>query len=63
MKEPLEFYDIKTKTKFTSSEWRIESKESKGKTRWFAVARAPGGTHEAWRIVAADFAKKYTQMY
>jgi hypothetical protein len=63
VKEALEFYDIKTKTKFTSTEWRIESKESKGTTRWFAVARAPGGTHEAWRIVSADFAKKNTQTY
>lgn len=61
MKEPLEFYDIKTKTKFTSENWRIESKESKGKTRYFAVASAPGGDHEAWRIVAADFAKKHMQ--
>lgn len=63
MKESLEFYDIKTKTKFTSSDWRIESKESKGTTRWFAVARVPGGTHEAWRIVSADFAKANKPMY
>ncbi len=57
MKEPLEFYDIKTKSKFTSADWRIETKESKGKTRYFAVARAPGGSHEAWRIVKADFGR------
>ena len=57
MKETLEFYDIKTKTKFTSAEWRIETKESKGTTRYFAVAKAPGGSHEAWRIVKADFGK------
>jgi hypothetical protein len=57
VKEALEFYDIKTRTKFMSSDWRIESKESKGKTRWFAVAKVPTGSHEAWRIVSADFAK------
>jgi hypothetical protein len=57
VKEPLEFYDIKTKTKFTSADWRIETKESKGQTRYFAVARAPGGSHEAWRIVKADFGR------
>jgi hypothetical protein len=58
MKEPLEFYDVKSKTKFTSSDWRIETKFSKGRARYFAVAKAPAGTHEAWRIVAEDFAKK-----
>jgi hypothetical protein len=57
MKESLDFYDVKTRTKFSSTEWRIETKFSKGKARYFAVAKAPGGTHEAWRIVSADFAK------
>jgi hypothetical protein len=56
MKEELEFFDIKTKSKFKSTEWRIETKESKGRTRYFAVARAPGATNEAWRIVSKDFA-------
>jgi len=58
MAEPLEFYDVKSKTKFTSSNWRIETKLSKGRTRYFAVTKAPAGTHEAWRIVSEDFAKK-----
>lgn len=57
MKEPLEFYDVKTRTKFKSSDWRIETKVAKGRTRYFAVAKAPGGNHEAWRIVAEAFAK------
>jgi hypothetical protein len=56
MKEELEFYDVKSKSKFKSTFWRIETKESKGRTRYFAVARVPGGTHEAWRIVSKDFA-------
>ncbi|HEX9797176.1 MAG TPA: hypothetical protein VGA52_09320 [Anaerolineales bacterium] len=58
MKSPLEFYDVKTRSKFTSSEWRIEVKDSKGTKRYFAVAKSPLGTHEAWRIVSADFAKQ-----
>lgn len=57
MKEELEFYDVKSKSKFKSTFWRIEAKESKDRTRYFAVARVPGGTHEAWRIVSKDFAQ------
>lgn len=58
MKEELEFFDVKTRTKFKATEWRIEEKEAKGRTRYFAVTKAPGGTHEAWRIIAKDFALK-----
>jgi hypothetical protein len=56
MSETLEFYDVKSKTKFKSADWRIEVKESKGRKRYFAVTKAPAGTHEAWRIVREDFA-------
>jgi len=55
MKETLEFYDVKTKTKFKSADWEIRTKEAKGRTRYFAVTKAPAGTHEAWRIVGKDF--------
>jgi hypothetical protein len=57
MPEELEFFDVKTRTKFKSSNWRIETKQAKGRTRYFAVTKAPAGTHEAWRIVSKDFAK------
>jgi hypothetical protein len=57
MKETLEFFDVKTRTKFKSSDWRIETREAKGRTRYFAVTKAPGGPHEAWRIVSKDFGK------
>jgi len=57
MKNPLEFYDVKSRAKFTSTEWRFETKTSKGKLRYFAVSKAPAGTHEAWRIVTEEFAK------
>jgi hypothetical protein len=59
MKEPLEFYDVKSKTKFTTADYRIEVKQSNGTKRYFAVAKAPGASHEAWRIVSKDFAMKY----
>jgi hypothetical protein len=58
MAESLEFYDIKNKSKFSSMSWRIESKTSGNRTRYFAVATVPGESREAWRIVSKDFAMR-----
>lgn len=49
---------MKTKSKFTSADWRIETKEVKGKPRYFAVTKAPAG-HEAWRVISPDLAKQH----
>lgn len=57
MKPELQFYDVKSKSKFSTMEWRIEMKESKGKMRYFAVAKVPNAAHEAWLIVKEEFAK------
>ena len=57
MKEELEFFDVKSRTKFKTTDWRIETKMAKGKTRYFAVAKVAGASHEAWRIVSEAFAK------
>jgi hypothetical protein len=57
MKEELEFFDVKSRSKFKTTEWRIETKAAKGKSRYFAVAKVPGAAHEAWRIVTEAFAK------
>jgi putative toxin-antitoxin system antitoxin component (TIGR02293 family) len=57
MKETLDFYDLKSKTKFSSSDWRIEPKDSRdGRVRYFAVAKVPAAEHESWRVVSTDFA-------
>jgi putative toxin-antitoxin system antitoxin component (TIGR02293 family) len=61
MKEELEFFDVKTRTKFKSKEWRIETKEAEGRTRYFAVTKVPQSTHETWRQVSATFAKPLTK--
>jgi len=61
MKEELEFFDVKTRTKFKSTDWRIETKEAKGRTRYFAVTKSPAGTHEAWRMVSAAMVKPLAQ--
>jgi hypothetical protein len=57
MKPELEFYDVKSRSKFKSTDWRVEIKTTDGKTRYFAVSKVPGAAHEAWRIVSEAFAK------
>ena len=46
MADELSFYDVKGKTKFKSSEYRIEIRNG----RRFAVAKAPSGV-ESWRVL------------
>ncbi len=50
----LEFFDVKTKKKFKTSEFRIEQR----KGRFFAVTKSPTGTYECWRVVSKDVAAK-----
>ncbi|OYT36550.1 hypothetical protein B6U91_00935 [Candidatus Pacearchaeota archaeon ex4484_71] len=63
-KEEVEFYDVKTKKKFKTTEYRIVEKVSESKssgkkvTRYFAVAKSLEGPHECWRVVGKDFADK-----
>ena len=52
----LEFYDVKSRQKFSTGEWRLETKTTKGKTRYFAVTKAPSSGREAWLIVSREFA-------
>ena len=52
MAEELSFYDVKTKKKFTTSDFRIEDKS----VRKFAVTKSQEGSHECWRVVSKDFA-------
>ena len=48
----LEFYDVKTKKKFTTSDIRVEERGG----RFFAVAKSPSGPHECWRVLSKDAA-------
>jgi len=52
--EALSFYDVKTKNKFTTSEYEIRQKAGK----YFAVAKSKAGTHECWRVLGKDQAAK-----
>jgi hypothetical protein len=50
----LEFYDVKARSKFKSSSFRIVEK----KGRFFAVAKSQSGPHECWRVLSKDQAAK-----
>ncbi len=50
----LEFYDVKSKGKFKTSEYRIVNRGGRN----FAVAKSKSGTHECWRVVSKDFIAK-----
>jgi len=53
-KEELEFFDVKTKDKFKTMEYRIVNKSGRN----FAVAKSKSGPHECWRVISKDFADK-----
>ena len=52
--EELSFYDVKTKSKFTSSDYDVREKSGK----FFAVTKSKAGTHECWRVLGKDQAEK-----
>ena len=54
MAEEVEFFDVKSKAKFKTTDYRIE--ERKG--RFFAVTKSQTGDYECWRVVSKDFAAK-----
>jgi hypothetical protein len=53
-KPKVSFYDVKTKKKFETDEYRIVEKGG----RCFAVAKSLAGPHECWRVVSKDQAAK-----
>lgn len=58
MQQRLDFYDAKTKTKFASSDWRLETRDTQtGKVAYYAVARAPKSGKETRRRVSASAAE------
>lgn len=51
MDKILDFYNVKTKQKFTSSEYEIKQRSGK----YFAVTK-PEGTYECWRVLSKKMA-------
>lgn len=60
----LEFYDVKSKEKFKTSDFEVREKEivskktGKSTTRFFAVAKSQHGPHECWRVLSKDDAER-----
>lgn len=54
-KKVLEFFDVATKKKFKTSDYKLKTKKTKSGMRTFAIAKSPTGDHEVYRIVAKDF--------
>ncbi|MEW5894799.1 MAG: hypothetical protein AB1650_03410 [Candidatus Omnitrophota bacterium] len=50
----IQFYDVKSKSKFSTSEFDVREKGG----RYFAVAKSPSGSHECWRVLSKDQAQK-----
>lgn len=50
----LEFYDVKAKKKFKTTQFDIREK----KGRFFAVTKSPSGPHECWKILSEKQAKE-----
>jgi len=46
----MEFFDVKSKKKFKTGEFRVVEK----KGRFFAVAKSTSGPHECWRVISKD---------
>lgn len=50
----MEFYDVKSKKKFSTEDYRLVEKGGRN----FAVAKSQSGPHECWRVVSKETAAK-----
>lgn len=57
MKQRLDFYDLRKKKKFFSTNYKLLRKKTKKGVRYFAITKSPNGT-ESWRVVSEQFFKK-----
>jgi len=55
MPAELEFYDVKSKSKFKTTEFQVRNKGGRN----FAVAKAKSGPHECWRVLSKDQAAQF----
>jgi hypothetical protein len=56
MTEKIEFYDVKSKQKFSVDADKVKVVEKKG--RFFGVTKSPSGPHECWKVLSKDTAAK-----
>lgn len=53
-KKKVSFYDVKTKAKFETDNYKVVEKGG----RYFAVAKSLAGSHECWRVLGKEEALK-----
>ncbi len=53
-KPKLSFYDVKSKEKFETEDYKIVEKNG----RFFAVTKSPSGNYECWRVLSKEQAEK-----
>jgi len=49
-KPEIEFYDLKSKSRFKTSDWRLVEKSGRN----FAVAKSQTGDYECWKVLGKD---------
>lgn len=54
MPDELSFYDVKTKKKFTTTDYEVRERSGRN----FAVTKSPAGSHECWRVLSKVQAEK-----
>jgi len=54
MAQELDFYDVKSKSKFRTANYQVREKGG----RYFAVAKSLSGPHECWRVLSKEQAEK-----
>lgn len=54
MAKKLSFYDVKTKSKFETDNYKVVEKGGRN----FAVTKSPKGSHECWRVLGKEDAAK-----
>ena len=58
MPEEIEFYDLKSKNRFKSTDYRVEKRTTNGTDRFFAVAKSPTGDYECWKVLGKEQAQR-----
>ncbi len=57
----IEFFDMKTKKKFRTDNFRLETRPARGRITHFAVADNSSGS-ESWKIISKDNYDKFRAM-
>lgn len=57
----IEFFDLKTKKKFVTDNFHLETRPARGRITHFAVAENPSGS-ESWKIISKVNYDKFRAM-